>query len=54
MRVLKKTLKALAWVVGGLVALVVVAYLALLAINWNDRPPSEAAKRLASLQRQGE
>jgi hypothetical protein len=48
---MKRILKWLGWLVGGAVALVVVAYLALLAINWRDRPPSEAARRLQAIYR---
>ena len=51
MRVLRKLLKALAWLAGGLVALVAVIYLVMLAINWHDRPPSDAARRFAAAYR---
>jgi hypothetical protein len=51
MKALRTLLKALAWIVGGLVALVVLCYLALLAINWRDRPPSETARRFAAAYR---
>jgi len=47
----KRILKWLAWSVGGMLTLVVVAYLALLVINWHDVPPSEAARRLQALHR---
>jgi hypothetical protein len=47
----KRMLKWLAWLVGGTLALAVVAYLALLAINWRDVPPSDSARRLEALYR---
>jgi hypothetical protein len=45
----KRMLKWLAWLLGGTLAIVVVAYLALVLINWRDEPPSEAALRLTAL-----
>ena len=47
----KRILKWLAWLVGGTLTLAVVAYLALLVINWRDVPPSESARRLEALYR---
>lgn len=46
---LRKLLKAIGWTVAGLVGLVVVLYAVALAINWRDRPPSDAAKQLAQI-----
>jgi hypothetical protein len=43
--------KWIAWGIGGLLMLVVVAYVALLAVNWHDRVPSAEALRLANLFR---
>jgi hypothetical protein len=51
MRILRKLLKILAWVAGSFVALVLVLYLVVLAINWRDRPPSEAALRFVAAYR---
>ena len=45
----KGFLKWLKRLLGGALLLSVVAYLALLAVNWRDRPPSEDAMRLAAL-----
>ena len=47
----KRILKWLAWLLGGTLTLVVVAYLTLLLINWRDEPPSEAALQLAAANR---
>src|SRR5262245_18680492 len=47
----KRMLKWCAWLVGGALALVIVAYLGLLAINWRDQPPNESALRLAAAYR---
>src|SRR5581483_607331 len=47
----KRILKGLAWLVGGTLGLVVVAYLALCLINWRDQPASESALRLAAVYR---
>src|SRR5438552_755343 len=47
----KRILKWLAWLVGGTLALVVVAYVAVLLINWRDVPPSESARRLEAVYR---
>ena len=48
---LRKLLKAIGWTAAGLVGLVVLLYLAALAINWRDREPSAAAKHLAQVSR---
>jgi hypothetical protein len=47
----RKVLKAIGWTAAGLVGLVVLLYLAALAINWRDREPSAAAKHLTELSR---
>lgn len=47
----KRILKWIAWCFGGALALVIVAYLTLLAINWRDQPPSAAAERLTAAYR---
>ena len=44
-------MRALAWAVGALVALPLIAYLVLVAVNWNDEPPSADARHLAALIR---
>ena len=46
---LRKTLKSVAWPVGGVLGLAVVVYLAAIAMNWRDEPPSADSLRLASL-----
>ena len=46
---LKKSLRITGWTLGGLLGLLVLAYLLLLAINWRDRPPSSEALRMAAL-----
>ncbi len=46
---LHKTLKSAAWLVGAVVGLAVVVYLAAIATNWRDEPPSADSLRLASL-----
>lgn len=51
-RIAKTILKILAWLIGGVVALAVAAYLVALAVNWNDQPASEAAIRLERLSRE--
>ena len=51
MPIWKRILKWLAWLIGGTLALGVVAYLALLLINWRDVAPSESAQRLTALYR---
>jgi len=43
-------MRVLAGVVGAVVGLPVLAYLALVAINWNDEPPSADAERLLAMQ----
>lgn len=48
---MKKLLKVTGWVLGALVSVVVVLYLVLVVVNWNDRPPSQAALRFAALYR---
>lgn len=46
----KKSAKRIfAWVVGMLVGLPLLAYLALVIVNWNDEPPSAEAKRLVAM-----
>ena len=40
-------IKALAWVVGSVVALVAVVHLVAVIVNWHDAPPSVAAQRMA-------
>lgn len=52
MRIAKTLLKILAWLIAGLLALIVLVYLVALAINWSDEPPSEAANRLERLVRE--
>ncbi|MEN1940782.1 hypothetical protein WCE39_06735 [Luteimonas sp. MJ174] len=44
-------LQSIAWAVAALVALPVIAYLALLAINWNDEPPSAGTEQLVAMKR---
>ena len=44
----RKLSKALAWLVGGVVALVLVTYGVVLLVNLHDRPPSETALRFAA------
>ena len=52
MSIWKKLLRLALWLVGGAVALVVVAGdLSLLAVNWRDRPPSEAALKMSAVYR---
>jgi hypothetical protein len=50
-RVWKRILKGAAWLVGGALSLVLIAYLALCLINWQDQPVSDSAQRLASIYR---
>jgi hypothetical protein len=47
----RKILRAIGWVVGGLVALTVALYLMAVVINWRDQEPSAAAVRFESLYR---
>ncbi len=47
----KRILKWIAWLFGGALALIIGAFVTLLAINWRDRPPSAAAERLAATYR---
>jgi hypothetical protein len=49
---LRKALRAIGWIAAGLVALCVIAYLGVLAINWRDQPPNAAANRLAQMFRE--
>lgn len=44
----KRMLKWVTWLIGGVLAIPVIFYVALLLINWRDQPPSEAALRLAA------
>lgn len=46
---LRRILSGIAWTAGGLVALCVVLYLVILAINWRDREPSATALRFEQL-----
>jgi hypothetical protein len=46
---LRKTLKASAWIAGGLLGVVVVVLVAAVAMNWRDQPTSPDAARLAAL-----
>jgi len=46
---MRQVAKALAWVVGSVIALAVVVYLAALAVNWRDEPPSATARRFTEL-----
>ena len=46
-----KIAKVVGWIVAGIVALVVLLYLGVVAINWRDKEPSEAAVRFESLHR---
>lgn len=48
---LRKTLRVLAWVVGGLAALCLALYLVIIAINWRDAAPTPEATRMANLYR---
>jgi hypothetical protein len=50
--VVRKALKAMAWLVGGLLGLVAALYAVAVAVNWRDREPSAAALRLATLYRE--
>ena len=45
---MRKAFKAVAWIVGGLIGLVVLVYVVALAVNWQDQPPSAEALRLAA------
>src|SRR5262245_49753796 len=42
-RMFRKTLKVFAWVAGVVIGLVVAIYVAGVAVNWRDQPPSPAA-----------
>lgn len=48
---LRKILVALGWAAGALVAIFVVLYLVILAVNWRDAEPSSAALRMADFHR---
>jgi hypothetical protein len=48
MGVLRKTLRVVLWAVAVLVAIPVLVYLAALAVNWRDQPPSAEALALAA------
>jgi hypothetical protein len=48
---LKGVVRAGAWTIGGLVALVVAAYLVFVVINWNDEAPSADAERMVASER---
>jgi hypothetical protein len=50
-RVWKQVLKWMAWLVGGALGLLLIAYVAVLLINWRDQPASKAALQLASIYR---
>ncbi len=45
---LRKTLKVLAWVAGGLIGVCIAFYLVVVAINWRDAEPSAVALRMAN------
>ncbi|HEY0682474.1 MAG TPA: hypothetical protein VGD45_09095 [Steroidobacter sp.] len=47
----KRILKWIAGLFSSALALAIVAYLTLVAINWRDEPPSEAAERLTAAYR---
>lgn len=51
MRIGKRLLQWIGWLIGGAVALVVTFYVALLLINLRDQPPSEFAQRLEDIYR---
>lgn len=44
-------LRAMGWAVAALLGFVVLTYLALVAINWNDEPPSGEAERMVAMVR---
>ncbi len=46
---LSKSLRITGWTLGGLLGLLVLAYVILLAINWRDQPPSAVAQRMNAL-----
>lgn len=50
MSAVRKTLRVVLWLVGAVVATPVVIYLAALAINWRDQPPSPAALAIAAAE----
>jgi hypothetical protein len=45
----RQVLKGIGWTAAGLAGLVIVLYLAVVAINWRDREPSAAAKHLTQV-----
>ena len=51
MGVIRRILKIGAWIVGSLLGLGVAAYVVVVAINWRDRAPSEAAIRWSAVHR---
>jgi hypothetical protein len=44
-------LRTFSWIVGGLLALVVLVYFVFLVVNWRDQPPSAAALKFEALYR---
>jgi hypothetical protein len=48
---IRRTLRTIGWVAGGLVALAVVLYLIGVVVNWRDAEPSAAATRFANRYR---
>jgi DNA-binding transcriptional LysR family regulator len=49
---MRRTLKIIGRVAGGILGLGIALYLTAVAINWRDREPSAAAVRFANLYRQ--
>jgi hypothetical protein len=49
---MRKTLKIIGWVAGGILGLGIAIYLTAVAINWRDREPSATAIRFTNLYRQ--
>lgn len=52
MNVFKKLSLILGWILAGLLASIVLVYLILRIINWNDRPPSTSALKLEKAYRE--
>jgi hypothetical protein len=50
--VTRRPVRVLAWTVGSVVLVAVAACALVVAINWRDRPPSEAATRIANAFRE--
>jgi hypothetical protein len=48
---LRRILKIVAWIAGGIIGLVLLLYLAIVAVNWRDAQPSAEAVRFAELHR---